>query len=210
MSADYRIILVDYQTVKGLIVKLHYAKRAPRVSHYFGLFYKGVLTGVATYGQPATPWLCVGICGEKWRHNVLELSRLVLVDNRPNEASYLIGNSLKMLPKPSIVVSYADTAWNHIGYIYQATNWLYTGTTQDRTDIKSRSGHARHYISDKTKRQRRSVKHRYVYFVGTKRQVRNMMSDFRYCVLPYPKGDSERHDTGKLVGLQSIMFLGEE
>jgi hypothetical protein len=40
-----------------------------------------------------------------------------------------------MLPKPTIVVSYADTAMGHIGYIYQASNFLFTGTTKERTDM---------------------------------------------------------------------------
>ena len=29
------------------------------------------------------------------------------------------------------MVSYADSGMNHCGYIYQATNWIYTGATKE-------------------------------------------------------------------------------
>jgi len=35
-----------------------------------------------------------------------------------------------------VVVSYADTSQNHHGYIYQATNWIYTGLSAKRPDYK--------------------------------------------------------------------------
>ena len=178
---------------KQWILKLHYAKRMPSISHSFGLFRDGVLTGVVTYGSPASPFLAMGVCGKEWRKNVLELNRLVLLNNGTNEASYLVGNSLKLLPHPSVVVSYADTAMNHIGYVYQATNWIYTGMTKERTDIRSDSGHARHKGGDDSLRQIRSAKHRYVCFVGDKRQKKVLRKAFKYDSLKYPKGDNKNY-----------------
>ena len=78
-------------------------------------------------------FLCKGIAGEKNKHLVIELNRLVLKNNKKNEASRLIGASFKLLPKPKIIVSYADTQQNHLGVVYQATNFLFTGTTKPRT-----------------------------------------------------------------------------
>ena len=68
-----------------------------------------------------------------------------------------------------ILISYADTKMNHTGYIYQATNWIYTGKTKERTDIGFEDGkHSRHYNKgiDYTNRKFRSSKHRYIYFIG--------------------------------------------
>ena len=48
----------------------------------------------------------------------------------------LVGRSLRLLPKPSVVVSYADTAQGHVGYVYQAANFIYTGLSAKRTDWK--------------------------------------------------------------------------
>jgi hypothetical protein len=68
------------------------------------------------------------------KHLVLELNRLVLKYNKKNEASMLVGKSIKLLPKPKIIISYADISQNHIGYIYQATNFIYTGLSAKRKE----------------------------------------------------------------------------
>jgi len=172
----------------------------PSVSHSFGLFDGERLIGVVTFGLPASPSLCNGIAGKENAHNVLELNRLVLLPecSGNNNASFLVSHALRMLPNHTFVVSYADTAWSHVGYVYQATNFLYTGMSANRTDVyKPGGGHTRHTENlDKTKRQTRSAKHRYVYLVGTKRQKREMIRELRYPVLSrYPKGDETRYDT---------------
>ena len=41
-----------------------------------------------------------------------------------------------MITKPKVIVSYADTSLGHHGYIYQATNWIYTGLSAKRKDYK--------------------------------------------------------------------------
>jgi hypothetical protein len=104
--------------------------------------------------------LVKGVCGEGYKKQVIELNRLCLRYNRKNEASFLVAKSLSLLPKPKIVVSYADTAQGHQGVIYQATNFLFTGTTKPRTDIDTGEKHSRHYegIKDYSKRKFRSAK----------------------------------------------------
>src|SRR3990167_6945185 len=128
-----RIIGLNREQVKEWLIKRHYAHRLPSISFAFGLIYGHEPIGVCTFGVPASPSLCKGICGEGYRSLVLEFNRLIVEDGSPpNSASYLIGNSIKLLPSPRILVSYADTGQGHIGYIYQATNWLYTGLTKER------------------------------------------------------------------------------
>ena len=46
--------------------------------------------------------------------------------------------AFKLLPNPRIVVSYADTEQEHIGVVYQATNFLYTGLSDKRTEWRLR------------------------------------------------------------------------
>lgn len=100
-----------------------------------------------------------------------------------------------MLPANTYVVSYADTAWGHVGYVYQATNFIYTGCTSERTDkVGQFGGHSRHYNKNETRRQFRSAKHRYIYLVGSKTDRKRMMSELRYGIMPYPKGDSIHYD----------------
>ena len=159
--------------------------------HAFGLYEDENLIGAITYGKPASPFLCRGICGEENSGKVIELNRLVIDSKIAYCASFLIGGSLRSLPRPSIVVSYSDTAWHHIGYVYQATNWLYTGCTGERTDAVAANGrHPRHCKERHlAPRRKRSAKHRYVIFVGSKLQKRRLRRSLKYSVFPYPKGD---------------------
>ena len=195
----------SFETKPWLLNK-HYAKRLPSISYAFGLFDEGMLVGVCTYGSPASPSLCVGVCGEQYRDKVLELNRLVIDSNKPNSASILVSRSLQMLPKPSIVVSYADTGQGHVGYVYQANNFYYTGATAERTDMGGEEGkHSRH-AKDPSIRVFRSSKHRYISFTGTKKQKRILRNELNYEIQPYPKGESIKYDASGSVETQGILF----
>lgn len=188
------------------ILEKHYAKRLPNIVHAFGLYENKVLIGVVTYGIPASNNLCEGICGKDHKEFVIELNRLCLLNNEKNQSSFLVAHSLKMLPKPKIVVSYADTAQGHIGYVYQATNFLFTGTTKERTDMSAGNGkHSRHG-TDPSIRQNRSAKHRYIYFHGTKTDKKMFLRTLNYDVLPYPKGKTKQYDAGGNVLTQNLLF----
>lgn len=205
---EYTVQQIDKKQTHWLLLNVHYAKRIPPMSFAFGLFLDDVLKGVVTYGMPASPALCKGVCGIEWKRNVLELNRLCLVDNQKNEASRLVGASLKLLPAPTVVVSYADSAQNHTGYIYQATNFLYTGMTVKRTEwairglehmhtkaISNKVSHLdkpplqalKEMYGDRFYYRDRSQKHRYIFFVGNKNQKKEMTKALKYQVFSYPK-----------------------
>ena len=185
------------------LLNIHYARRIPSISYAFGLFEFGDLVGVVTYGTPPSSTLCKGICGIDWLTFVLELNRLVLRNNKRNEASRLVGASLRMLPKPSVVVSFADTAQDHLGIVYQATNFIYTGLSAKFVDpVVSGLEHQHHatyahglsneqviekYGADNVMWVDRSRKHRYIKFVGDKIQIRDMRRALKYAQLPYPR-----------------------
>jgi hypothetical protein len=194
----------SFETYDWLMNK-HYARRIPSISYAFGLYDNdGILQGVCTFGKPASPSLCDGICGRDHSHNVYELNRLVINEICPdNTASFFISKCLKLLPKNMIIVSYADTRMGHIGKIYQATNWIYTGATAERTDIGSEDGsHSRHYDKNqdyKLNRKHRSSKHRYVYFTGIKYPL-------NYKIQPYPKGETMRYDASYTPQTQTNLF----
>ena len=188
MKELYKVKKISYEDTKPFILDIHYAKRMPSISYAYGLFEQDNLIGMVSYGSPASPSLCKGIAGEKNKSLVIELNRLVLKENLKNQASMLIGASLKLLPKPKIIVSYADTAQNHLGVVYQATNFLFTGTTKPRTDIAGKDGkHSRHHLGDRTKRVYRSAKHRYVYLHTNKLHKKKLLKELNYKIQEYPK-----------------------
>jgi len=185
---QYDIERISYEETKPFILDIHYAKRMPSISYAYGLYQEKELIGMVSYGSPASPSLCKGVAGEENKHHVIELNRLVLKNNEKNQASILIAASFKLLPKPKIIVSYADTAQNHLGVVYQATNFMFTGTSKPRTDMAGKNGkHSRHHLGDRTKRVNRSAKHRYIYLLGSKTWKKDMMRQLKYKEMDYPK-----------------------
>ena len=216
-----KVLPIKNEEAYPWLLEKHYAKRIPQIMYAFGLYKDNELIGVVTYGIPASPSLCMGICGKEYTEKVLELNRLCLMENNRNESSFLVSNSIKMLPKPTIVVSYADTAQGHVGYIYQATNFIYTGLSANRVDwtIKGQEHKHSKTISDGMTLEaikekygddfyytERSRKHRYIFFHGSKMDKKIMASKLKYEILPYPKGDSSRYDSGGSVKTQGLLF----
>jgi hypothetical protein len=201
-----KVLPIKSEEATPWILQKHYAKRLPSISYAFGLYDSGELIGIVTYGMPASNQLCEGVCGVENKSKVIELNRLCLQHNTKNEASFLVANSIKQLPKPMIIVSYADSAQGHIGYVYQATNFLFTGTTKERTDMFAGDGkHSRH-ATDPSIRQFRSAKHRYVYLHGSKSDKKFLLGALQYNIEPYPKGDITRYDSGNKVITQQLLF----
>lgn len=195
---NYEIKRIDYEDTLDWIINKHYAQRVPSISFAYGLFDEDTLIGICTIGKPASPSLCKGICGDEFTDKVYELNRLVLAENLPkNTASYFIGAVLRDLKeKDLILVSYADEGMHHYGYVYQATNWFYTGKTNSRTDkYMPGNKHSRHYTDEfKHLRKFRSSKHRYVFFTGKSKKL--YLKNLNYEIKEYPKGDSKRYELG--------------
>lgn len=199
---------IAYDEAVAFLLPRHYSGRKPVVSKAFGLIEDGVLQAVITYGKPASPSVCVGICGKEYSGNVYELNRMCRSDEYRKPLSHFVSATLRMLkPLDWIVVSYSDTAMNHHGYVYQACNFLYTGTSAPHADkyVPDGSGHNRHAESFDVRKDEfsveRSIKHRYVYFcTKSKRLKREWMNSLRYPVLPYPKGDNSNYELGRFIG----------
>ena len=206
IKSKYKVKSISKHLCKEWLLHKHYAKRIPSISYAFGLFDED-LKGIMTIGKPASNSLCVGVCGEHNSKYVYELNRLCVNDGLPkNVLSFFVYQCLKKLNE-LIIVSYADTKMNHNGYIYQATNWLYTGKTKERTDIGSEDNtHSRHYnknIDYSKNRKFRSSKHRYIYFTGNKRKWKK---ELNYKIHPYPKGKNKRYDASYKPTIQKELF----
>lgn len=203
------------------ILKKHYAHRLPSIQYAFGLYDNNTCCGVVTYGPPPTPAIKEALFGGIWQDRVYELNRLCIDSDNKNAASILVGRSLRMLPTPSCIVSYADSGQGHVGYIYQATNFLFTGSVVAHDCeyiINGRVTHARTLTAkgitapmkwafeNHIEVVRPEPKHRYIYLCGTKREKRDMLAKLAYDVLPYPKGESKRYDATATVEKQGILF----
>ena len=113
----------------------HYAKAVPVNPIGYNVYNDAdEWCGVILYGTGATPHIASPY-GLK-QGQVLELVRVAL-NGKQSCTSQAVAMSLKQLHKDCplcrLVVSYADCDQSHLGTIYQATNWIYTGLS-DRGD----------------------------------------------------------------------------
>lgn len=221
---QYEVKSIDKSLCKEWCLKKHYAKRLPPISFAFGLFHENILNGIVTFGIPVSHSLRT-LWDDKYK--LMELNRLVVNDNLPkNTLSFFVSTSLKMLPKPLVIVSYADTSHNHHGYIYQATNWIYTGLSAEFKDYyvkglehlhgatifdmsrgqENRVEWLKNKFGDKLIMVDRPRKHRYFYFLGSKNDVKNMKSMMPYEIVNYPKGDNKRYDSSYNPSIQTQLF----
>ena len=202
---EYYIDKLDYKAAMNIVIEKHYLHRAAPCSFAFGLFREGVffpeLVGVVVYGTPSSSALRKGICGEEYENDVIELTRLWIDDTVPkNGESFLIGNTLNLVDK-DIIVSYSEIEEGHIGTVYQATNFLYTGLSAKRTNWevegldkhnhtlvdKYSSQEIRELYGDKFSLVDRPRKHRYVYLKGNKWRKKELKNALKYEIMPYPK-----------------------
>jgi hypothetical protein len=195
------VLTITYQEATDFLLPKHYSGRIPSISVAFGWFIDNELKAVCTFGKPASPSLCKGVCGEQWSENVYELNRLCRVDNLNDQLSAFVSACLRRLrSKDWVIVSYADTEMDHNGYIYQACNFIYTGKTLARTDKYTEGNkHSRHYDKDSsnTLRKLRSSKHRYIYFATFDKKLKKTWSQaLNYSIEPYPKGINSTYELG--------------
>ena len=225
MKEKYSIKSIDNFQCKDWLIHKHYAKRIPPISYAFGLFDEfNILQGVVTYGTPVSSTL-----RNLWKnkYKLIELNRLVVNEGlEKNALSFFVAQSFQLLPKPHVLVSYADTSKNHHGYIYQATNWIYTGLSIPFKDIAVKGLENQHHstiedlvrgkenriealkkmFGDRLYYMERAQKHRYFYFIGNKREIKDMQKMMPYEKQPYPKGNNIRYDASYLPTVQGSLF----
>jgi len=207
------------------LLNKHYAKRIPPITYAFGIFDRtNCLQGVMTFGTPVSSTL-----RNLWHNQfkLMELNRLVINEGlEKNVLSFFLSTSLKRLPNPLVLVSYADSSQNHHGYIYQATNWIYTGlsipfkdyyvkgmehlhngTIMDMSRGKeNRVQWLRDKFGDNLIMIERARKHRYFYFLGNRKEVKKINEMLPYKKEPYPKGDNKRYDSSYVPTNQEKLF----
>tara|TARA_R100001443_G_scaffold26859_1_gene40193 strand:+ start:1797 stop:2495 length:699 start_codon:yes stop_codon:yes gene_type:complete len=217
---NLKVIQIKKEETYYWFKKVHYAKRMPSISFVFGLYVDNFLSGVCSFGKPMSHTLIKGSCNNLYTDCFLELNRLVTNEGLiKNTLSFFVSQCLKKLPKPHIIVSYADTSQNHTGYIYQATNWIYTGLSNKFTDYAVEGLEHMHHSSiadsvgryDKNKNidkhtllkekygeklylKERARKHRYFYFLGNKKEKKKFLKNLQYPIQNYPKNENKNYE----------------
>ncbi len=201
---DIRVAPISHAIAKAIIVRDHYLHSLPGgTQHCLGVLVGARLVGALTIG--CGPSQSCRLAEGAVPSDCATLTRLWLSDELPaNSESRVIGIALRALRRNTslkFLLSYADPTQGHVGTIYQATNWLYTGVSQAMPLYDLGDGVARHSrslahafgthslkhfrskgVSVKTLEQ--SGKHRYIYFLDATWKERLLAP-----VYPYPKAE---------------------
>ena len=218
------------------IKKKHYAKRLPIMQYVFGLYTTDlILVGVCVFSPaPSRFWNNGGhLFNNKHKIPVFELSRLILNDgHEKNLTSFFVGKCLKLIPKPNVIISYADKNQNHSGYIYQATNFIYTGEAEPKNKsfdfiINNKKYHGRNmnmefvkkllgnnydnklhwkqnFINAGGKILKQLPKHRYIYI--NSKNKKQLIEDMIYKPCEYPKNENKNYNTDYKPVIQTKLF----
>ncbi len=174
-------------------------------------FYGNKLAGVIVYGNGANNKTFSALIPDIEVKNCRELMRLWSADGMPkNTESKLISESFKLLPKDIyLIVSFADPSHNHLGIIYQATNFYYCGMSNPSKMLKDENDRIFHVRSIGTYKRRHpelrgltnreimkkynweyinsAGKYRYVYLRGEKWIKNLMLKEIKNKIQKYPK-----------------------
>ncbi len=196
---DCVVAPVSSRDVDEFAKRWHYTRSGGAASWRYGLWHGVTLLGVVAYNLP-TREACETVFGSEHFDKVWHMGRLVLADEAPrNSESRLIGGSLRLVQReyPHVwgVLTFAAIDAGHIGYVYQATNAIYTGTGGHTVFYIDAAGNRRatSHVSITQARakgwsvQRGELKHRYVYVLGTPSERRSRRKLLRLESLPYPK-----------------------
>jgi hypothetical protein len=202
-KVDLRVDFCSHEAAKYAVEHWHYSKSMPTPPIIkIGVWENEVFIGCVLFSRGANKNL--GSFAKLKSLEVCELTRVALnkhITQVTKIISFCIGYLQKNSPGLRLIISYADKNQNHIGIIYQAGNWVYTGETPPNYLYKDKSGriwHQRQVSATGIRPQYRELryvpkikdcekipqlgKHRYLYPLD--RAMRKQIEPLRK---PYPK-----------------------
>ena len=142
-----RLTKASAKAVRYACMHFHYAKAVPVNTLGYNVYNDDdEWCGVVLFGSGSNN--NIGNEYKLKQGQVLELVRVAL-NGKQSRTSQCVAMALKALrrdcPLCRLVVSYADCDQNHLGTIYQATNWLYVGTMMQNEHDSSWIIHGKRY-----------------------------------------------------------------
>lgn len=207
MKPTLKIDFVDHAAVKYACGKWHYSRSVPPPPHVrFGIWENSVFCGIVLFARGASSNLL-----KPYGLQPTEGAELVRIALREHSTpvTRIVAITIKMLrnhcPGLRLLISFADPSAGHVGSIYQAGNWVYTGQSTASHAYRDKRGRVWHermvsergwnYVFGKKRavvkasdcvKIRQPGKHRYLMPLddAMRTQIEPLRRD-------YPKADSE-------------------
>lgn len=125
---------IEREAALRMIQRYHYSNTLPKLNKYFlGFFLGDELVGVVTLGWGTRPRHTIQrIFPSLDTKNYLEIGRMCMTDEMPRNSesqmlSQLVKWMKKNLPEIKVLFTWADGMVGKVGYVYQASNFIYAG-----------------------------------------------------------------------------------
>ena len=126
-----------------MIKKYHYSNTLPKINKYFiGFYLDGNLVGVVTLGYGTRPKHTIKkLFSSLDTKDYLEIGRMCMAEEMPkNSESQMLSQLIKWLkinlPNLKVLFTWADGMLGKVGYVYQASNFIYAGYSCGEMYIK--------------------------------------------------------------------------
>lgn len=135
---ELRLDWCSYAAAKYAVEHWHYSRRLSKARNvYIGVWEAGRFIGAVVFGIGSGNVTNGAQYGLARAYEMAELTRVALARHLV-PVSKIVAVALRMVRRQSpglrLVISMADPAQGHIGSIYQAGGWIYTGQT--KTDVE--------------------------------------------------------------------------
>ena len=125
---------IEREDALRMIQQYHYSNTLPKLNKYFlGFFLENELVGVVTLGWGTRPRHTIQrIFPSLDTKDYLEIGRMCMTDEMPrNSESQMLSQLVKWmkvnLPEIKVLFTWADGMLGKVGYVYQASNFIYAG-----------------------------------------------------------------------------------
>ena len=200
---ELKVDWCSYEAAKYAVMNWHYSHSMPRSKmNTFGIWENNKFVGSIVFSYGATPQ--IGGPYNLTQYEICELTRVAFRNHEypiTRSLSRTISIFKKFSPNMRLIVSFADSEQEHLGIIYQAGNWIYTGVSKvERVGfiINGKKVHTRtiglmpggvqslqwvqKYLDKKAREWKGQEKFRYLYPLD--RKMRKQIEPLRK---PYPK-----------------------
>ena len=132
--ADDAVVVrpIEYGLARRSVLNFHYSRRMPMGNlRCYGVWENGAeYVGAIIFGDGATPE--IGKPYDLEQTEIVELVRVAFTTHIVTVTQVIavtIRDIKSVEPSLRLVISFADERQGHLGKIYQAGNWIYTGTS---------------------------------------------------------------------------------
>ena len=131
---NYDVREISEATALQMLLKYHYSNSLPRINKHFLGFYKDdLLVGVITLGYGTRPLHTIQrIFPSLTTKDYYEIGRMCMTEEmQRNSESMMISDLCKWLrhyePQIKVLFTWADGMLGKVGYVYQASGFIYAG-----------------------------------------------------------------------------------